>query len=132
MLAKEQRFIERCRARREGGAGAEPRQGAGEDRKIELPKKRQVVNFDFRAAAVGEQVAILEDLTKTYGRRIVHDGLNMTIRRGERWCVMGKRRRQVDAPKWWRRWRGRRHVRLGASLKMGYFAQQSLDLLDPT
>ena len=33
---------------------------------------------------------MLEDVTKAYGRRVVHDGLNLTIRRGERWCVMGK------------------------------------------
>ena len=64
----------------------------------------------------------------------VHDGLNLTIRRGERWCVMGKNGAgkstllkmiagalTPDAGA----------VTLGASLKMGYFAQQSLDLLDP-
>ena len=33
---------------------------------------------------------MLEDVTKAYGQRVVHDGLNLTIRRGERWCVMGK------------------------------------------
>src|SRR3954447_14022640 len=56
------------------------------------------------------------------------------VRRGERWCVMGKNGAgkstllkmvagavEPDAGS----------VRLGASLKMGYFAQQSLDLLDP-
>ena len=64
----------------------------------------------------------------------MHDGLNLTIRRGERWCVMGKNGAgkstllkmvagalQPDSGS----------VQLGASLKLGYFAQQSLDLLDP-
>jgi len=94
-----------------------------------------VVKFDFRSPPrSGEQVAVLEGVTKTYGRRVVHDGLNLTIRRGERWCVMGKNGAGKStllkmvagqvAP-------DGGSVRLGASLKMGYFAQQSLDLLDP-
>jgi ATPase subunit of ABC transporter with duplicated ATPase domains len=93
------------------------------------------VKFDFRAPPrSGDLVAVLEDVSKTYGRRTIYDHLNMTIRRGERWCVMGKNGagkttllRMVagvlspDAG----------DVKLGASLKMGYFAQQALDLLDP-
>jgi ATPase subunit of ABC transporter with duplicated ATPase domains len=93
------------------------------------------VKFDFRSPPrSGEQVAVLEGITKAYGRRVVHDGLNLTIRRGERWCVMGKNGAGKSTllkmvaghvnP-------DRGSVRLGASLKMGYFAQQSLDLLDP-
>ena len=60
--------------------------------------------------------------------------MNLTIRRGERWAVMGKNgagkstllkmMAGVLAP-------DEGEVRLGASLKMGYFAQQSLDVLDP-
>ena len=44
-----------------------------------------------------------------------------------------ERRRQVDAAEDGRGRAGARRgsVQLGASLKMGYFAQQSLDLLDP-
>ncbi len=136
MLAKEQRFIERFAAHAAKAAQVQSRVKALEKiEKIELPKKRQVVQFDFRTPPrSGEQVVVIEGVTKTYGRRTVHDGLNMTIRRGERWSVMGKNGAgkstllkmvagQVtpDAGE----------VRLGASLKMGYFAQQSLDLLDP-
>ena len=64
---------------------------------------------------------------------MIYDGFNLTIRRGERWAVMGRNgagkttllkmlsgNLKPDAG----------DVRLGASLKMGYFAQQSLDLLD--
>jgi ATPase subunit of ABC transporter with duplicated ATPase domains len=64
----------------------------------------------------------------------VHDGISLNIRRGERWCVMGKNGAGKStllkmvagqvAPD-----SGR--IQLGASLRMGYFAQQSLDLLDP-
>jgi ATPase subunit of ABC transporter with duplicated ATPase domains len=136
MLAKEQRFIERFAAHAAKAAQVQSRVKALEKiERVELPKKRRVVDFDFRVPPrSGEQVAVLEDVSKAYGRRIVHDGLNMTIRRGERWCVMGKNGAGKStllkmvageaAP-------DRGQVRLGASLKMGYFAQQSLDLLDP-
>jgi len=136
MLAKEQRFIERFAAHAAKAAQVQSRVKALEKiEKIELPKKRQVVHFDFRQPPrSGDQVAVLEDLTKAYGRRTIHDGLNMTIRRGERWCVMGKNGAGKStllkmvagqlAP-------DRGEVKLGASLKMGYFAQQSLDLLHP-
>src|SRR4051812_25088667 len=135
MLAKEQRFIDRFAAHAAKPAQVQSRVKALEKiEKIELPKKRQVVKFDFRAPPrSGEQVAVLEGITKTYGRRVVHDGLNLTIRRGERWCVMGKNGAgkstllkmvagQVPPDEG--------EVKLGASLKLGYFAQQSLDLLD--
>src|SRR6266540_2664736 len=137
MLAKEQRFIERFAAHAAKAAQVQSRVKALDKiEKIELPKKRKVVKFDFRVPPrSGEQVVVLEDVSKAYGRRVVHDGVNLTIRRGERWCVMGRNGAgkttllkmiagQVapDA--------GR--IRLGASLQMGYFAQQSLDLLDPS
>jgi ATPase subunit of ABC transporter with duplicated ATPase domains len=136
MLAKEQRFIERFSAHAAKAAQVQSRVKALEKiEKIELPKKRQVVKFDFRTPArSGEQVAVLEGVTKKYGRRVVHDRLTLTIRRGERWCVMGKNGAGkstllkmvagVLAP-------DAGAVKLGASLEMGYFAQQALDLLNP-
>ena len=92
MLAKEQRFIERFAAHAAKAAQVQSRVKALEKiEKIEPPKKRRVVKFDFRQPPrSGDQVAVLEDVTKAYGARVVHDGVNMTIRRGERWCVMGK------------------------------------------
>src|SRR5471032_2527816 len=92
MLAKEQRFIDRFAAHAAKAAQVQSRVKALEKiEKIELPKKRAVVKFEFRPPPrSGEQVAVLEGVTKTYGKRVVHDGLNMIIRRGERWCVMGK------------------------------------------
>jgi ATPase subunit of ABC transporter with duplicated ATPase domains len=136
MLAKEQRFIERFSAHAAKAAQVQSRiKALDKIEKIELPKKRQVVHFDFRRPPrSGDEVATLSGVTKSYGRRVVHDGLTFTIRRGERWCVMGKNGAGkttllrmvagVLAP-------DAGTVRLGASLKLGYFAQQSLDLLDP-
>jgi ATPase subunit of ABC transporter with duplicated ATPase domains len=136
MLAKEQRFIERFAAHAAKAAQVQSRVKALEKiEKIELPKKRKVVQFDFRdPPRSGEQVAVLEGLTKAYGPRVVHDHLDMVIRRGERWAVMGKNGagkttllRMIagalapDAGK----------ATIGASVKMGYFAQQALQVLDP-
>src|SRR5687767_15606473 len=80
MLAKEQRFIDRFSAHAAKAAQVQSRiKALDKIEKIELPRKRQVVRFDFRRPPrSGEQVAVLEDLRKTYGRRVVHDGLNMT------------------------------------------------------
>jgi ATPase subunit of ABC transporter with duplicated ATPase domains len=64
----------------------------------------------------------------------VHDGVNLTVRRGERWSVMG--RNGAGKTTLLRMIAGvlppdRGAVTIGASVKMGYFAQQALDLLDP-
>src|ERR1044072_8184751 len=79
MLAKEQRFIERFAAHAAKAAQVQSRVKALEKiEKIELPKKRRVVKFDFRVPPrSGEQVAVLEDLSKAYGNRVVHDGVNL-------------------------------------------------------
>ena len=136
MLAKESRFIERFAAHAAKAAQVQSRVKALDKiEKIELPRKRAVVRFDFRQPPrSGDQVAVLEGVSKAYGKRVIYDGMNLNIRRGERWCVMGKNGAgkstllkivagAVDPDSG--------SVRLGASLKMGYFAQQALDLLDP-
>jgi ATPase subunit of ABC transporter with duplicated ATPase domains len=135
MLAKEQRFIERFKTHAAKAAQVQSRiKALDKIEKIELPKQREVVQFDFRSPPrSGDQVAVLEGIHKRYGRRVIYDGLTLTIRRGERWAVMGRNGAgkttllkivagalEPDAGT----------VRLGASLKMGYFAQQSLELLD--
>ena len=136
MLAKERRFIERFSAHAAKAAQVQSRVKALEKiEKIELPKKRKLVKFDFRQPPrSGDQVVTLENVTKAFGRRVIYDGLNLNVRRGERWCVMGKNGAGKStllkmvagalAP-------DSGSIRLGASLTMGYFAQQALDLLDP-
>jgi ATPase subunit of ABC transporter with duplicated ATPase domains len=79
-------------------------------------------------------VAVIEDVHKAYGHRVIYDGLSLTIRRGERWCVMGRNGAGKTTllkmvagaltPDTGR-------VEVGASVKMGYFAQQALDVLNP-
>src|SRR5689334_8919129 len=135
MLAKEQRFIDRFRTHAAKAAQVQSRiKALDKIDKIELPKKRQVVRFEFRVPPrSGDQVAVIEDLHKSYGSRVIYQGFNLTIRRGERWAVMGRNGAGkttllkmivgASAP-------DSGSVRLGASLNMGYFAQQSLDVLD--
>src|SRR3954470_1825823 len=136
MLAKENRFIERFKTHAAKAAQVQSRVKALEKiEKIELPKKRQVVHFDFRQPPrSGDQVAVLDHVAKAYGRRVVHADLSLTILRGERWCVMGKNGAgkstllkmvagAVDPDSG--------SIKLGASLQMGYFSQQALDVLDP-
>jgi ATPase subunit of ABC transporter with duplicated ATPase domains len=135
MLAKEQRFIERFAAHAAKAAQVQSRVKALDKiEKIELPKRRRIVKFDFRPPQrSGEQVVTIDHVQKAYGRRVIYDDLNLAIRRGERWCVMGKNGAgkstllkmvagavRPDAGT----------VQLGASLTMGYFAQQALDVLD--
>jgi ATPase subunit of ABC transporter with duplicated ATPase domains len=136
MLAKEQRFIDRFRTHAAKAAQVQSRiKALDKIEKVELPKKRHVVKFEFRVPPrSGDQVAVIEDLHKRFGSRVIYDGFSLTVRRGERWAVMGKNgagkttllkmiagATEPDAGS----------VRLGASLSMGYFAQQSLDVLDP-
>jgi ATPase subunit of ABC transporter with duplicated ATPase domains len=92
MLAKEQRFIDRFKAQAAKAAQVQSRVKALEKiEKVEPPKKRRVVEFDFRQPArSGEQVAVVEKIDKAYGRRVIYDDFSLTIRRGERWCVMGR------------------------------------------
>ena len=136
MLQKEQRFIERFATHAAKAAQVQSRVKKLEKiDTIELPRRRKLVNFDFRTPPrSGDDVAMLTSVVKRYGDRAIYDGFDLTIRRGERWCVMGRNGagkttllKMVSgalAP-------DAGTVRLGASLQMGYFAQQSLDLLDP-
>jgi ATPase subunit of ABC transporter with duplicated ATPase domains len=136
MFAKEQRFIERFATHAAKAAQVQSRVKALDKiEKLELPRNRRVVKFDFRQPPrSGEQVVAIEGVTKAFGRHVVYDGLSLNVRRGERWCVMGKNGAgkstllkmvagalDPDAGE----------VRLGAAVKMGYFAQQALELLDP-
>jgi len=135
-LAKEQRFIDRFSAHAAKAAQVQSRVKMLEKQeRVEPPKKRKAMKFDFRSPQrSGEDVATLKAVSKSFGPRTIYDGFDFHVRRGERWCVMGKNGAgkstllkmvsgalQPDAGS----------VRLGASLKMGYFSQQALDLLDP-
>lgn len=135
MLAKELKFIERFKARPSHASMVQSRVKKLEKiERLEPPRRRQVVAFDFPPAPrLGEDVAVLKNVHKSYGRRIIYQGLDLTIRRRERWCVMGvngagkstllKLVAGATDP-------DTGTVALGGSVKMGYFSQHAMDLLD--
>jgi ATPase subunit of ABC transporter with duplicated ATPase domains len=135
MLAKEEAFIARFKARASHAAQVQSRVKKLEKiEKIEPPKRRQTVEFEFRPAPrSGEDVVRIEGLRKAYGARVVFDGFDFWVRRRERWCVMGANgagkstllklvagEATPDAGS----------VTLGAAVKLGYFAQHSMEVLD--
>jgi ATPase subunit of ABC transporter with duplicated ATPase domains len=135
MLAKEIKFIERFKARASHAAQVQSRVKKLEkiDR-VDPPKRRQTVLFDFpQAPRSGEDVASLRNVHKRYGSRSIYEGLDFQVRRRERWCVMGvngagkstllKLVTGTTEPD-----EGR--VTLGGSVKMGYFAQHAMELLE--
>jgi len=135
MLKKELAFIERFKARASHAAQVQSRvKKLDKIEKVEPPKTRKTVLFEFRGAPrSGEDVARLVGVTKGYGARKVHDRLDFLVRRGERWCVLG----QNGAGKSTLLKMVAGEVRpdtgtvtVGGSVKMGYFAQHAMELLD--
>ncbi|MBX4957648.1 ABC-F family ATP-binding cassette domain-containing protein [Rhizobium lentis] len=135
MLAKEIKFIERFKARASHASQVQSRVKKLEkiDR-VEPPKRRQSVAFEFQPAPrSGEDVVSLKNVHKKYGSRSIYEGLDFMVRRKERWCIMGingagkstllKLVTGTTAP-------DEGSVALGASVKMGYFAQHAMDILD--
>ncbi|MGJ5008733.1 ABC-F family ATP-binding cassette domain-containing protein [Bradyrhizobium oligotrophicum] len=135
MLAKEIKFIERFKARASHAAQVQSRvKKLDKIERVEPPKRRQTVAFDFLPAPrSGEDVVALKKVSKSYGSRRIYDGLDFMIRRRERWCVMGVNgagkstllklvagSAEPDDGS----------VTIGGSVKMGYFAQHAMDLLD--
>ncbi len=135
MLAKERRFIERFQTHAAKAAQVQSRVKKLEKiEMVELPRQRKVVDFKFRQPPrSGEDVVELKGVRKAYDERVLYDGFDLDIRRTERWCVMGRNgagkstllKLVVGAVR-----PDSGTVRLGASLRVGYFAQQALDLLD--
>src|SRR5688572_10292514 len=91
-LAKEQRFIDRFSAHAAKAAQVQSRvKMLDKQERVEPPKKRKVMKFDFRSPQrSGEDVVALKGVHKSFGKRTIYDGFDFHVRRGERWCVMGK------------------------------------------
>jgi ATPase subunit of ABC transporter with duplicated ATPase domains len=135
MLAKEIKFIERFKARASHAAQVQSRvKKLDKIERVEPPKRRQTVLFEFpQAPRSGEDVVSLKNVNKGYGSRTIYEGLDFSVRRKERWCVMGvngagkstllKLVTGTTEP-------DDGTVALGGSVKMGYFAQHAMELLD--
>jgi ATPase subunit of ABC transporter with duplicated ATPase domains len=135
MLAKEIKFIERFKARASHAAQVQSRVKKLEKiERVEPPRRRQTAAFDFQPAPrSGEDVVNLKNIHKSYGSRRIYEGFDFMIRRKERWCVMGingagkstllKLVTGSTEP-------DDGTVTIGGSVKLGYFAQHAMDLLD--
>ncbi len=134
MLAKEQAFIDRFKARASHAAQVQSRVKKLEKiEKIEPPRRIIEKTFDFRKAPrSGDDVINVDKVAKQYGPKRVHDGTSLLVRRTERWAVMGENGSgkttllkmmagalNPDAGK----------VAIGASVTMGYFAQHQMEQL---
>ena len=135
MLAKEINFIERFKARASHAAQVQSRvKKLDKIERVEPPKRRQTVSFEFQPAPrSGDDVVNLRGVHKRYGNRVIYEGLDLLVRRRERCCVMGINgagkstllklvtgNTEPDAGT----------VTLGGSVKLGYFAQHAMELLD--
>ncbi len=134
MLAKERRFVDRFASHAAKAAQVQSRvKKLDKIEKLAPPRRRKIVQFKFQAPPrSGDDVIELQGLSKAYGDNVLYDGFDLKIRRTERWCVLGRNGAgkttllklvagvlSPDAGA----------VRPGAKLKVGYFAQQSLEQL---
>ncbi len=135
MLAKEIKFIERFKARASHAAQVQSRvKKLDKIERVEPPKRRQAMSFEFLPAPrSGEDVVNLRGVHKRYGNRVIYEGLDLLVRRRERCAVLGvngagkstllKLVTGATEP-------DEGSVALGGSVKMAYFAQHAMELLD--
>jgi ATPase subunit of ABC transporter with duplicated ATPase domains len=136
MLAKEMRFIERFKAQAAKAAQVQSRvKKLDKIEKVEPPKRRKTLVFDFPPSPrSGEDVVRIERLAKRYGSKVIYHGFDLMIRRRERWAIMGVNgagkstllkliagEAEPDAG----------GVTVGASVRLGYFAQHAMEVLAP-
>ncbi len=135
MLAKEIKFIERFKARASHAAQVQSRvKKLDKIERVEPPKRRQAVLFEFPPAPrSGEDVVSLKNVHKSYGNRTIYEGLDFNVRRKERWCIMGVN--GAGKSTLLKLVAGSTNpddgsVAIGGSVKMGYFAQHAMELLE--
>jgi ATPase subunit of ABC transporter with duplicated ATPase domains len=141
MLAKEIAFIERFKARASHAAQVQSRvKKLDKIERVEPPRRRQTIQFEFRnPPRSGDDVVSFKNVHKAYGSHTIYADLDFMVRRKERWCILGVNgagkstllklvagAAEPDvgtAP-------DKGTVTVGASVRMGYFAQHSMELLD--
>jgi len=135
MLKKELAFIERFKARASHAAQVQSRVKKLEKiERVEPPRRNVKVKFDFKPPPrSGEDVAKLAGVNKSWGDLTIYKDFDFLVRRRERWCVLGingagkstllKLIAGSASP-------DTGSVVVGQSIKLGYFAQHAMDLLD--
>ena len=135
MLAKELRFIERFKAQPSKASQVQSRaKKVDKIEKVEPPVRFVERRFTFRRIErSGDEVVKVRGVSKGYGERQIHRQLELLVRRGERWAIMGENGAgkttllkmmagalQPDTGE----------VALGANVGLGYFAQHQAEQLD--
>jgi ATPase subunit of ABC transporter with duplicated ATPase domains len=135
MLAKEMLFIERFKAQAAKAAQVQSRvKKLDKIEKVEPPKRRRTLEFEFPPCArSGDDVVKIQALDKRFGDKVIYDGLNLSIRRKDRWAIMGvngagkstllKLIAGEAAP-------DAGSVIVGPSVRFGYFAQHAMEVLE--
>ncbi|OGR22741.1 MAG: glycosyl transferase family 1 [Desulfobacterales bacterium RIFOXYA12_FULL_46_15] len=141
MLAKEEDFIARFKARASHAAQVQSRIKKIEKiERIEIPAYQQVIRFQFsELPRSGDDVVLLENLGKTWetedlGSKTVFTGVSGHISRQDKIAVAGvngagkstflKVLSGNTEP-------SKGSVKIGANVGIGYFSQHSMDILDP-
>jgi ATPase subunit of ABC transporter with duplicated ATPase domains len=133
MLAKEEAFIARFKARASHAAQVQSRVKKLEkiDR-VAAPKRRsKLLKFEFKQPQrSGDDVVKIASIHKSYGDLVLYKGFDWLVRRGERWCVMGvngagkstllKLIAGSTIP-------DSGNIQIGANVKVGYFAMEVLN-----
>lgn len=102
---------------------------------LELGEKSKSISFTFpQAPRSGDDVLIIENLHKAYGDNVIYDDFSMTINRGERVAITGRNGSGkstllrmlsgVDTA-----YSGT--IRYGSNVKIGYYAQDSSESINP-
>ncbi len=137
MLKKELAFIERFKARASHAAQVQSRVKKLEKiERVQPPVRHEKVSFEFKPAPrSGEDVVKISGADKAYGDLVIYKSFDFLLRRRERWAIMGvngagkstllKMIAGESQP-------DHGTVTVGASVKMGYFAQHAMELLSPT
>ena len=135
MLKKELAFIERFKARASHAAQVQSRVKKLEKiERVQPPRRNEKVKFDFKPAPrSGEDVAKLTGVNKSWGDLTIYKDFDFLVRRRERWCVLGingagkstllKLVTGTATP-------DSGTAGVGQSIKLGYFAQHAMDVLD--
>jgi ATP-binding cassette, subfamily F, member 3 len=140
MLAKEENFIARFKARVSHAAQVQSRIKKLEKiERIELPEQQRVIKFEFsEPPRSGDDVILLEGLTKTWETpnrepKTVFSDISGLINRQDKIAVVGIN--GAGKSTLLKILAGQTHptkgiVNIGTGVKIGYFSQHAMDILD--
>ena len=132
-----QKFIERFRAKASKARQAQSKiKLVKKIRLIEAQHKEKTIHFAFPGVSrSGRDVLSIKDVSKGFDKKVLYEGLNLTVLRGERIAVIGPNgcgkttllRMVAGEMK-----ADNGAIILGHGVRMGYFAQHHSEMLDPT